>query len=86
MLLLCDEPNNCAPFSSRLMSASEIVRELRRLRYDRANGCGRGRKVPIKRIAEQSGVHRMTVYRIIRDGRVSDKSRIALSLVLVDRA
>jgi hypothetical protein len=65
-----------------LMSEPEIVRELRRLRYDSANGRGRGRKVPIKRIAEQAGVHRATLYRIIRDGRVSDNSRVALSLVL----
>jgi hypothetical protein len=83
--LLCDEHNNYAPFSSRLMSASEIVRELRRLRYDPANGRGKARKVPLKRIAEQAGVHRMTVYRIIWGGRISDKSRVALSLVLVDR-
>jgi hypothetical protein len=67
------------------MNASEIVRELRRLCYDRANGRGKGRKVPIKCIAERAGIHRATLYRIIRDGRVSDKSRVALSLVLVDR-
>jgi hypothetical protein len=72
--------------SSRLMSASEIVRELRRLRYDPANGRGRGRKVPLKRIAENAGVHRATLYRIIRGGRISENSRVALSLVLVDRA
>ena len=66
-------------------SASEIIRELRRLRYDPANGRGRGRKLPLKRIAEQTGVHRATLYRVIRSGRVSDKSRAALSLVLVDR-
>jgi hypothetical protein len=85
--LLCDEHNNCAPFSSRLTSASEIVRELRRLRYDQANGRGRGRKVPLKRIAEQAGVHRATLYRIIRDGRISGNSRVALSLerVLINR-
>jgi hypothetical protein len=72
--------------SPLLMSASEIVRELRRLRYDPANGRGRGRKVPNKRIAEQAGVHRATLYRIIWGGRISDNSRTALSLVLVDRA
>jgi hypothetical protein len=66
-----------------LMSESDIVRGLRRLRYDPANGRGRGRKVPIKCIAEEAGVHRATLYRIICDGRVSDKSREALSLVLI---
>ena len=69
--------------SPPLISASEIVRELTRLCYDPANGRGKGRKVPIKRIAEQAGVHRATLYRIIRDRRISDKSREALSPVLV---
>ena len=69
--------------SPPLISASEIVRELTRLCYDPANGRGKGRKVPIKRIAEQAGVHRATLYRIIRDGRISDKSREALSPVLI---
>lgn len=32
------------------MSESEIIRDLRRLRFDPANGCGKGRKVPLKRI------------------------------------
>jgi hypothetical protein len=67
------------------MSASEIVRELRRLRYDRANGRGRGRKEPLKCIAEQAGVHRMTLYRIIRDGQISENSRAALSRVLINQ-
>jgi hypothetical protein len=72
--------------SSRLLSAPDIIRELRRLRYDPSNGRGRGRKVPIKRIAEQAGLHRATLYRAIMKARISDKSRVALSLVLVDRA
>ena len=72
--------------SFRLMSGSEIVRELDKLYYDPANGRGRGRKVPIKRVAEQAGVHRATLYRIIRKGRVSENSRVALSLVLMDLA
>jgi hypothetical protein len=62
------------------MSAPDLVRELRRLRFDPANGRGRGRKEPLKRIAEQAGVHRATLYRIIRDGRMSENSRVALSL------
>jgi hypothetical protein len=37
------------------MSASEIVRELRRLRFDPANGRGRSRKVPLKCVAEHAG-------------------------------
>jgi len=65
------------------MSAPDIVRELKRLRYDPANGRGRGRKVPLKYIAEMAGLDRATVYRIIRDRRISDKSREALSPVLI---
>jgi hypothetical protein len=65
-----------------LMSASDIVRELRRLRHDPANGRGKGRKVPLKHIAEQAGVHRARLYRAINQGRTSDSSRAALSPVL----
>ena len=54
--------------SSRLMSAPDIVRELRRLRYDPSNGRGSGRKEPLKRIAEQAGVHRATLYYLRRAG------------------
>jgi hypothetical protein len=85
-LILPQFPRPTLIGSSPLMGASEIVRELRRLRYDPANGRGRGRKEPLKRIAEQAGMHRATLYRIIRSGRVSDNSRVALSLVFVDRA
>jgi hypothetical protein len=72
----------------RLLSADEIIRQLRWLRYapdNRARVRG-GRKEPLKRIAENAGVHRATLYRAINEGRISDNSRVALSLVLVDRA
>jgi hypothetical protein len=72
----------------RLLSAEEITRQLRTLRYspdNRARVRG-GRKEPLKRIAEQAGVHRATLYRIIWGGRISDKSREALSLVLMSES
>ena len=69
--------------SPPLMSAAEIVRELRRLRHDPANGRGKGRVVPIKWVAEQAGVDRTCLYRIILGGRVSRRSREALSPVLI---
>ncbi len=70
-------------FTVPLMSASEIVRLLRRLRHDPANGRGKGRIVPLKRIAEQAGVNRALLYRAIKEGRISDNSRAALSPVLM---
>jgi hypothetical protein len=71
----------------RLLSVEEITRQLRTLRYsldNRARVRG-GRKVPLKRIAEQAGMHRATLYRIIWGGRISDNSRVALSLVLMSQ-
>jgi hypothetical protein len=65
------------------LSASEIVHELRHLRFDPENGRGKGRKVPLKRIAEQARLHRATLYRAIIENRLSDKSREALSPVLL---
>jgi hypothetical protein len=65
------------------LTAAEIVRELKRLCHDPANGRGKGRKVPLKWIAEQAGVNRARLYRIMSDGRVSDSSREALSPVLI---
>jgi len=88
---LCNDPlvmawneRNRVRLSSRVpdLSAAEIIRELRRLRYDPANGRGRGRKVPINYVAELAGLHRMTLYRAILRGQVSDKSRAALSRAL----
>jgi hypothetical protein len=69
--------------SSRNLTAAEIVRELRRLRHDPANGRGKGRVVPIKWVAEQAGVNRARIYRAIREGRISDSSQAALSPVLL---
>jgi hypothetical protein len=71
----------------RLLSVEEITRQLRTLRYsleNRARVRG-GRKQPLKRIAEQAGVHRATLYRAINEGRISDNVRAALSLVLMSQ-
>jgi hypothetical protein len=65
------------------LTAAEIVGELKRLRHDPANGRGKGRIVSLKWIAEQAGVNRSRLYRIMSDGRVSDSSREALSPVLI---
>jgi len=62
---------------------ADIVKTLRLLRYDPANGQGRGRKIPLKWVAEMGGLHRVTLYRAMRDGRISEKSRSALSPVLI---
>jgi hypothetical protein len=70
---------------SRFMRAAEIVRQLRLLVNDpdnRASVRG-GRKIPLKRVAEMAGLHRATLYRAIFDGRISDKTRKALSPVLI---
>jgi hypothetical protein len=70
---------------SRFMSEAEIVRQLRLLRYgpdNRASVRG-GRKIPLKRLAEMAGLHRATLYRAIFEGRISDKTRKALSRPLL---
>ena len=69
----------------QLLSAEEIICLLRTLRYspDNRGSVRGGRKIPLRRIAEMAGVHRARLYRIIQDGRVSDKSREALSPVLL---
>ena len=77
---LADTPRPAEP---ALMSAADIVRTLTWLRYAPANGRGKGRKTAIKAVAEAAGVDRGTVYRIIQSGRVSEKSREALSPVLL---
>jgi hypothetical protein len=67
------------------LPVGEIVRRLRLLRYDpdnRASVRG-GRKIPLKRVAEMAGLHRATLYRGIFEGRISDKTRKALSPVLI---
>lgn len=63
----------------------EITRWLRLLCYspdNRANVRG-GRKVPLTRVAEMAGLHRCTLYRTILSGRISERSRAALSPVLI---
>jgi hypothetical protein len=68
---------------SPLMNQRDIVRELRLLRYDPANGRGRGRRIPINYIAKVAGLHRVTLYRAIMSGFLSEKSRSALSRALI---
>jgi DNA-binding phage protein len=65
------------------MTDAEIIAVLRQLRFDPANGRGKARVVPLKRIAEQAGVNRALLYRAINEGRLSDSSREALSPVLI---
>jgi hypothetical protein len=65
-----------------LTSPADILRQLKLLRYDPANGRGRARKIPIRYVAEMAGVHRATLYRAIH-GQVSDKTLEALSPVLI---
>ena len=67
------------------MGEAEIVRELRLLRNDDANRAPvrGGRKVPLIRVAKMAGLHRATLYRAIFEGRISDKTRKALSPVLI---
>jgi hypothetical protein len=70
------------PAEPPLMSSADVVRALTWLRYAPANGRGRGRKTAIKAVAEAAGVNRVTLYRIIQTGQISEKSREALSPVL----
>ena len=71
--------------SSNELSDQEIVRRLRMLRYspdNRASVRG-GRKISIKYVAWLANLHRATLYRAITSGRISEKTREALSPVLI---
>jgi hypothetical protein len=71
--------------SSNKLSDQEIVRRLRMLRYspdNRAPVRG-GRKIPLKYVAGVANLHRATVYRALMSGQLSEKSREALSPVLM---
>jgi hypothetical protein len=68
-----------------LLSEEKIIRQLRALRHspdNRASVRG-GRKIPLRHVAEMAGLHRATLYRAIMESRISDKSREALSPVLL---
>jgi hypothetical protein len=71
--------------SRPVMREAEIVRQLQLLRNDDANRAPvrGGRKVPLIRVAKMAGLHRATLYRAIMQGRISDKSRVALSPALI---
>jgi hypothetical protein len=67
------------------LSEEEIIRRLRLLCNDpdnRASVRG-GRKIPLMWVAEMAGLHRTTLYRAMMDGRLSERSREALSPVLI---
>ena len=67
------------------LTEQEIIRRLRLLCNDpenRANVRG-GRIIPLLRVAEFAGLHRVTLYRAIWYGRLSERSRAALSPVLI---
>jgi hypothetical protein len=69
----------------KTLPEQEIIRRLRSLRYsseNRANVRG-GRKTPLKLLAELAGLHRVTLYRAFWYGRLSERSRAALSPVLI---
>jgi hypothetical protein len=71
--------------TSLKLSEQEIIRRLQMLRYgsdNRANVRG-GRKIPLRYVAEMAGVHRVTLYRAILQGRISGKTREALSPALI---
>jgi hypothetical protein len=63
----------------------EIVRRLRLLRFspDNRTPVRGGRKIPLKRVAEMAGVHRITLYRAIWGRYISANSRAALSHALI---
>jgi len=67
------------------LSDQEIVRRLRMLRYspdNRAPVRG-GWKISIKYVAWLANLHWATLYRAITSGRISEKTREALSPVLI---
>ena len=68
-----------------LLSADEIIRWLRLLCYSPDNRAlvRGGRKIAIKYVAWLANLHRATLYRAITSGRISEKTREALSPVLI---
>ena len=82
---LCERSLMSRPDNPLFMGEAEIVRELRLLRNDDANRAPvrGGRKVPLIRVAKMAGLHRVTLYRAIMQGRISDKSQEALSRALI---
>ena len=68
-----------SPLAARVLTASEIVRELRRYRYDRA----RGKRVPIRALADLVGLSHETLYAAIKRAEVSDFVRSRLSWAII---
>jgi hypothetical protein len=71
--------------TSNELSDQEIVRRLRMLRYSPDNWAPvrGGRKIPLKYVAGVANLHRATLYRAIISGQISEKTREALSPVLI---
>jgi hypothetical protein len=65
------------------LSAPEIVRRLRVIRYSPAEPRMFKRALGLRPIAREAGLSHMTVYRAIMSGEISDKSAALLSPVLV---
>ncbi len=79
-------PASMIPIStSQLLSEEEIIRQLRMLRFSPENRAAvrGGRKIPIRYVAGMAGLNRTTLYRAMMEGRISDRSRVALSPVLI---
>src|SRR6516164_8834489 len=66
-----------------IRSAADIIRALRFILYS-SRELRMGRRAPnISLVARAAGLSRMTLYRIPRDGTMSEKSKVVLLLVLL---
>jgi hypothetical protein len=79
--MLADKRNQ-EPRSPELeiLPASEVVSLLRRCRYDRS------RRLPIACIARAAGLHRWTLYEVMKTGQASEVTLAALTPILRDVA
>jgi hypothetical protein len=65
-----------------IRSEADIIRALRFIQYS-SRELRMGRRAPsISLVARAAGLSRMTLYRITRDGTMSEKSKVVLRLVL----
>jgi hypothetical protein len=79
MMTYADQSKRAEPY---LTSESDIVRELRRLRFRQAGVQGKHRAVRIVEVARMARLHRDTIYTAINTGRISEGVRARLSPVL----
>jgi hypothetical protein len=68
---------NHAPAPPDILPADEVVRLLRRCRYDRSP-----RRILISRVAAAAGLSRETCYQVINTGHVTEQTRALLSPIL----